>query len=64
MWLQQLRKKPVLLALLGIVLVGITFLLMRSDIKVGWYLLKASVDNFPNMMWWQWLCPIPPKRWD
>ena len=42
-----------LLALLGIVLVGITFLLMRSDIKVGWYLLKASVDNFPNMMWWE-----------
>ena len=52
-WLQQLKKKPVMLALLGIVLVGITFLLMRSDIKVGWYLLKASVDNFPNMMWWE-----------
>lgn len=52
-WLQQLKKKPVLLALLGIVLVGITFLLMRSDIKVGWYLLKASVDNFPNMLWWE-----------
>lgn len=52
-WLQQLKTKPVLLALLGIVLVGITFLLMRSDIKVGWYLLKASVDNFPNMMWWE-----------
>ncbi|MDO4746285.1 MAG: hypothetical protein Q4B18_06995 [Bacillota bacterium] len=52
-WFQGLRKKPLLLALLGIVLVGITFLLMHSDVKVGWYLLKQSVDNFSNMMWWE-----------
>ena len=52
-WLQGLRKKPLLLVLLGAVLVGITFLLMHSDVKVGWYLLKQSVDNFPNMMWWE-----------
>lgn len=52
-WLQQLRKKPLLPALLGIVLAGITFLLMRSDVKVGWYLLKQSVHNFPDMMWWE-----------
>ncbi len=53
MWLQGLRKKPLLLVLLGAVLVGITFLLMHSDVKVGWYLLKQSVDGFPNMMWWE-----------
>ena len=52
-WFQGLRKKPLLLILLGIVLVGITFLLMHSDVKVGWYLLKQSVDNFPNMLWWE-----------
>ncbi len=52
-WLQQLKKKPVMLVLLGIILVGISFLLMHSDVKVGWYLLKASVDNFPNMLWWE-----------
>lgn len=52
-WFQGLRKKPLLLVLLGAVLVGITFLLMHSDIKVGWYLLKQSVDSFPNMMWWE-----------
>lgn len=52
-WLQQLKKKPVLLALLGIVLVGITFMLMHSDVKVGWYLLKQSVDGFSKMMWWE-----------
>lgn len=52
-WLQGLRKRPVSLILLGVVLVGITFLLMRSDIKVGWYLLKQSVDSFPQMLWWE-----------
>lgn len=52
-WFQGLRKKPLLLVLLGAVLVGITFLLMHSDVKVGWYLLKQSVDSFPNMMWWE-----------
>lgn len=52
-WLQGLRKKPVLLVLLGAVLVGISFLLMHSDVKVGWYLLKQSVDGFPNMLWWE-----------
>ena len=52
-WFQGLRKKPLLLILLGIVLVGITFLLMHSDVKVGWYLLKQSVDSFPNMLWWE-----------
>lgn len=52
-WFQGLRKKPLLLVLLGAVLVGITFLLMHSDVKVGWYLLKQSVDNFPNMLWWE-----------
>lgn len=52
-WLQGLRKRPLLLVLLGAVLVCITFLLMRSDIKVGWYLLKQSVDSFPQMLWWE-----------
>lgn len=52
-WFQGLRKKPLLLVLLGVILVGITFLLMHSDVKVGWYLLKQSVDNFPNMLWWE-----------
>lgn len=52
-WLQGLRKRPVFLVLLGVVLVGITFLLMRSDIKVGWYLLRQSVDSFPQMLWWE-----------
>ena len=52
-WFQGLRKRPVFLALLGIVLIGITFLLMHSDVKVGWYLLKQSVHSFPNMMWWE-----------
>lgn len=52
-WFQGLRKKPLLLVLLGVVLVGITFLLMHSDVKVGWYLLKQSVDSFPNMLWWE-----------
>ncbi len=52
-WFQGLRKRPLLLVLLGAVLVGITFLLMHSDVKVGWYLLKQSVDNFPNMLWWE-----------
>lgn len=52
-WFQKLREKPAFLVLLGAVLIGITFLLMRSDVKVGWYLLKQSVDNFPNMLWWE-----------
>ncbi len=52
-WLQGLRKKPLLLAALGAVLIGITILLMHSDVKVGWYLLKQSVDSFPNMMWYE-----------
>lgn len=51
--LQQLKRKPILLVLLGLALVGISLLLMHTDIKVGWYLLKSSVDNFPNMMWWE-----------
>lgn len=52
-WFQKLREKPAFLVLLGAVLIGITFMLMRSDVKVGWYLLKQSVDNFPNMLWWE-----------
>ena len=52
-WLQGLRKKPLFLVLLAAVLVSITFLLMHSDVKVGWYLLKQSVDSFPNMMWYE-----------
>lgn len=52
-WLQQLKKKPALLALLGAALVGISILLMHSGIKVGWYLLKSSVDSFPGMPWWE-----------
>ena len=52
-WFQGLRKRPLFLALLGVVLVGITFLLMHSDVKVGWYLLKQSVHSFPNMMWYE-----------
>jgi len=51
--LRQLRKKPVLLVILGAVLVGISIMLMHTDIPVGWYLLKASVDNFPMMLWWE-----------
>lgn len=52
-WFQGLRRKPLLLVLLGAVLIGITLLLMHSDIKVGWYLLKQSVHSFPDMMWWE-----------
>lgn len=52
-WLQRLRKKPLLLVLLAAVLIGITFMLMHSDIKVGWYLLKQSVHSFPNMLWYE-----------
>lgn len=52
-WFRGLRKKPLLLVILGAVLIGITFFLMHSDVKVGWYLLKQSVDNFPNMIWWE-----------
>lgn len=52
-WFQGLRKRPLLLFALGTVLVGITFLLMHSDVKVGWYLLKQSVHSFPNMMWYE-----------
>lgn len=51
-WLQQLKKKPALLALLGACLVGVTILLMHFGPKVGWYLLKGPVMNF-DMMWWQ-----------
>lgn len=42
-----------MLGLLGIVLVGISIMLTRTDIPVGWYLLKGSVDNFPTMMWYE-----------
>ena len=52
-WFQGLRRKPLLLVLLGAALIGITLLLMHSDIKVGWYLLKQSVHSFPDMMWWE-----------
>lgn len=51
--LRKLREKPVLLTLLAIVLVGISFALMNSKVKVGWYLLKQSVHGFSNMMWWE-----------
>ncbi len=52
-WFQGLRKRPLFLILLGVILVGITFLLMHSDVKVGWYLLKQSVHSFPNMLWYE-----------
>lgn len=52
-WLQQLKKKPVLLAILGVVLVGISIILMHHGVKVGWYLLKESVHNYPKLMWWE-----------
>lgn len=52
-WLQGLRKKPLFLVLIAAVLVAITFLLMHSDVKVSWYLLKQSVHSFPNMMWYE-----------
>lgn len=52
-WLQGLLKKPLFLVLLAAVLVAITFLLMHSDVKVSWYLLKQSVHSFPNMMWYE-----------
>lgn len=51
-WLQGLKKRPVWLALLGAVLVGMTILLMFKGPTVGWFLLKQSVHNY-NMMWWE-----------
>ena len=52
-WFQKLRRKPAVLVLLGAVLAGITIRLMYSDLKVGWLLMKTSVDSFPRMEWWE-----------
>lgn len=52
-WFQQLRKKPVLLGLLAVVLVSISFALMHCKVRPSWYLLKQSVDGFSNMMWYE-----------
>lgn len=51
-WLQQLRKKPVVLVIWGIVLVAISVLLCKYGPNVGWYLLRESVHSF-RMEWWQ-----------
>jgi len=52
-WLQQLKKKPVVLAIMGVVLVSISIILAKYGGGVGWYLLKESVHNFPKMLWWE-----------
>lgn len=51
-WVQQLKKKPAVLAVLGAVLVLISILLCKYGPNVGWYLLRESVHSF-RMEWWQ-----------
>ncbi|MGN0658853.1 MAG: acyltransferase family protein [Emergencia sp.] len=51
-WLQQLKKKPVVLAVWGVALVAISVLLCKYGPNVGWYLLRESVHSF-RMEWWQ-----------
>lgn len=52
-WFRKLREKPIVLVLLALSLVGISFALMHSKIRPGWYLLKQSVDGFSNMLWYE-----------
>lgn len=51
-WLQQLKKHPVVLAIMGVVLVLISVALCKWGPNVGWYLLRESVHSF-DMLWWQ-----------
>ncbi|MBR5128819.1 MAG: hypothetical protein IKU67_02085 [Firmicutes bacterium] len=51
-WLQQLKKHPVVLTIMGIVLVLISVALCKWGPPVEWYLLKESVHTF-KMEWWQ-----------
>ena len=51
-WLQQLKKHPVVLAIMGVVLVLISVALCKWGPNVGWYLLRESVHSF-KMPWWQ-----------
>lgn len=51
-WVQQLRKKPAVLAVMGVVLVLISVILCKYGPNVGWYLLRESVHSF-RMEWWQ-----------
>ncbi|MBR5517172.1 MAG: acyltransferase family protein [Firmicutes bacterium] len=51
-WLQQLKKHPVVLAIMGVVLVLISVALCKWGPNVGWYLLRESVHSF-RMEWWQ-----------
>ena len=52
-WIRQLKKKPAILVVMGIVLAGISVLLCMYGPNVGWYLLRESVDNFPRMAWYE-----------
>ena len=49
---KELRKKPLILIGLAIVLVAASLALMRFGPSVGWYLLKQSVHNYP-IPWWE-----------
>ena len=51
-WLQQLKKHPVVLTIMGVVLVLISVALCKWGPPVEWYLLKESVHTF-KMEWWQ-----------
>jgi len=51
-WIQQLKKHPVVLVVLGGVLILTSVALCKWGPNVGWYLLRESVHSF-RMEWWQ-----------
>ncbi len=51
--LRTIKQKSRLLVLLGAALVSASLVLCKWGPRVGWFLLKGPVNNYPGMMWYE-----------